>query len=163
LSDTDHSAISLRSTRLDIPADIRLYLVQVMNETLTWTADLRCQVKQALWHTKGKAPAAHHTLFREMALELDDYADLLADRIAVLGGTARVCAAESNFGEYPGATADPDQDIVALADSFAECSKSVRHAISQAIDVEDAVTAALFTEISQGIEWRLCCLESYVS
>jgi starvation-inducible DNA-binding protein len=143
--------------------DIRLHLVQVINDTLACITNLRLEVKKVFWNIKGQSSLAFRALLEGIVVELDGYADQLADRIAVLGGDTEVGAVPSGLGGNLGATTDGGRHIVVLAESFARCCKSVRNAISQALDVEDAVTAALFTEISQGIDSRLCCLESYLS
>jgi DNA-binding ferritin-like protein len=51
--------------------------------------DLRSHVKQAGWNVRGQDLAPLQALFANMASELDAYADLVADRIAVLGGPSR--------------------------------------------------------------------------
>jgi starvation-inducible DNA-binding protein len=47
----DHHGLS--PVRIDIPPEIRLYVVQLLNQTLACTVDLRSQVKQACWNVKG--------------------------------------------------------------------------------------------------------------
>jgi starvation-inducible DNA-binding protein len=48
--------------------------------------DLRSQVKQACWNVKGKDFMLLYTLSTTLAVALDVYADLVAERIAILGG-----------------------------------------------------------------------------
>jgi hypothetical protein len=43
----------LHPTRMDIPADIRRYVVELLNQTLACTVDLRSHVKQAGWNIRG--------------------------------------------------------------------------------------------------------------
>ena len=43
----------LYSVRIDIPPEIRLYVIQLLQQTLACTVDLRSQVKQACWNVKG--------------------------------------------------------------------------------------------------------------
>jgi starvation-inducible DNA-binding protein len=156
----------LRPTRLDIPVEIRVYLIQLMNQTLASTTDLRSQVKQACWNVKGKESSGVHRLFKKIAAELEDYSDLLADRITTIGGlalgTARVTASQSALPEYPSNITDAEAHVSALAERFAECAKAFRYGISQACDVEDAVTAAIYTDIARGIDKRLSCLEAHL-
>ena len=101
-----------------------------------------------------------------MACELEEYADLVADRIAVLGGlvlgTARAASVHSALLEYPGDITDGEAHVVALAERFAQCGKAVRSAISKAADVEDTVTAAIYTDISRGFDKRLSLLEAHL-
>ena len=79
----------LYSVRIDIPPEIRLYVVQLLNQSLACTVDLRSQVKQACWNVKGHDLVLLHALFATMATELDAYTDLVAERLVVLGGMAR--------------------------------------------------------------------------
>jgi Ferritin-like domain len=79
----------LHPTRSEISLEIRVYLITLLNQTLAYTVDLRSHVKQAAWNVKGKEFSQLHDLFAIIATELDAYTDLLAERIAVLGGVAR--------------------------------------------------------------------------
>jgi starvation-inducible DNA-binding protein len=74
----------LYPTRLDIPPEIRAYVITLLNQTLACTVDLRSQAKQAAWNVKGKEFPQLQTLFDTIAAALDAYADLIAERIAVL-------------------------------------------------------------------------------
>lgn len=78
----------LHPTRIDIRPEIRAYLIPLLNQTLACTVDLRSHVKQASWNVKGNDFSQLHTLFATMASELEAYTDLVAERIAVLGGGA---------------------------------------------------------------------------
>jgi starvation-inducible DNA-binding protein len=165
LSDSNDDTV-LRPTRLDIPVEIRLHLIQLMNQSLACTTDLRSQVKQAFWNVNGKESLGIRALFKRIASELEDYTDLLADRIKVMGGlvlvTTRVAASQSALPEYPGDITEAEAHVLALADRFAQCAKAIRYGISQAADVEDTVTAAIYTDISRGIDKRLSCLEGHL-
>ena len=103
-SDDSHA---LSPMRIDIPLEIRLYVIQLLQQTLACTVDLRSQVKQACWNVKGHDFVPLHALFATMATELDAYTDLVAARLVVLGGvargTARTAATQSTLPEYPGA------------------------------------------------------------
>ncbi len=105
MSDHDGHPV-LHPTRIDIPLEIRLYLMTLLNQTLACTVDLRSQVKQASWNVKGKEGAQLRVVFATIATELDAYTDLMAERLVVLGGvalgTARTAATHSTLPEYPG-------------------------------------------------------------
>jgi starvation-inducible DNA-binding protein len=138
-----------------------------MNQTLACTTDLRSQVKQAFWNVKGKERSGSRALFKRIACELEEYGDLLADRITVMGGvvlgTARVAASQSGLPEYPGnIMMDVEAHIVAVAERLAQCGNAIRDGIAQAADVEDTVTAAIYTDISRGIDSQLSCLETHL-
>ena len=70
MNNSNH-APALRPTRIDMPPEIRLDVITLLNQTLACTVDLRSQVKQACWNVKGKDFAPLHTLFATMATELE--------------------------------------------------------------------------------------------
>jgi starvation-inducible DNA-binding protein len=153
-------------TRIDIPVEIRLYLIAVLNQTLACTVDLRTQVKQACWNVKGKDFSQLHALFDTIATELEGYADLIAERIAVLGGvalgTARTAAAHSTLPDYPDDIVDGNAHVLVLAERFAHYAAAMRAGITHAADVEDANTANVYTDISRGVDKQLWVLEAYL-
>jgi starvation-inducible DNA-binding protein len=157
---------ALHPTRIDIPQEIRLYLITLLNRTLTWTVDLRSQVKQASWNVKGKELSQLQALFATIATELDAYGDLMAERIVVLGGvalgTACTGATQSTLPEYPRAITAGDAHVLALAERFAPYTAAMRDGITHAADVGDADTAAVYTDISREVDKRLQFLEAYL-
>jgi starvation-inducible DNA-binding protein len=161
----DHHS-SLHPTRIDIPPEIRMYLITMLNQTLACTVDLRSQVKQASWNVKGKEFSQLQTLFGTIATELDTYADLMAERLVVLGGvalgTARTAATQSTLQEYPGDIAAGDAHALALVERLACYAAAIRADIAHAKDVEDANTASIYIDISRGIENRLGALDAHL-
>jgi starvation-inducible DNA-binding protein len=101
-----------------------------------------------------------------MATELDAYTDLLAERLVTLGGVAqgtiRIAALQSTLPEYPSALLDGLGHVRALAERFALYATALRDNITHAADVEDAGSAALYTDISRGVDKQLWLLESYL-
>jgi starvation-inducible DNA-binding protein len=150
----------------DIPLAIRVYITTMLNQTLASTLDLRSQVKQAAWNVKGSAFMQLHTLFHTIAVELDAYTELLAERIAVLGGdaqgTVRTAATQSTLPEYPSNLVEGTAHVNALAERFAHYAEMVRACITKAADVEDADTENIYTDISRGIDKRLRFLEAHL-
>jgi len=156
----------LSPVRIDIPPEIRLYVIQLLNQTLACTVDLRSHVKQACWNVKGHDFVPLHALFATMATELDAYTDLVAERLVVLGGvargTVRTVAMHSTLPEYPGVLMDGDAHVRALAERFAPYATTLRADIAHAAEVEEAGSAAVYTDISRGIDKRLWFLEAYL-
>jgi starvation-inducible DNA-binding protein len=156
----------LHPTRMDIPVEIRRYVIQLLNQTLACTVDLRSHVKQAGWNVRGHDFAPLQALFAATASELDAYADLMAERIAVLGGVARgtahTAATQSRVVEYPDTLGDGHAHVVALAERFGPYATAMRGGIVLAADVEDADTAAVYTDISRGVDKRLWVLEAHL-
>ncbi|MGL5078036.1 MAG: DNA starvation/stationary phase protection protein Dps, partial [Waterburya sp.] len=107
-----------------------------------------------------------HELFDEMATELEEYVDLVAERVTALGGvamgTARIAAAESILPEYALDAVSGADHVTALADRFGAYAKHVREAIDSTNDLGDADTADLYTEISRNIDKRLWFLEAHL-
>lgn len=161
----DHAPI-LHPTRIDLPLEIRVDVVTLLNRTLASTVDLRSQVKQACWNVKGKDFLPLHTLFTTMVSALDVYADLVAERIAILGGvvlgTARTAVALSQLPEYPATLVEGNEHVGALVERFAHYATVVRGGITQAAEVEDAGSAAVYTDISRGVDKQLWVLEAHL-
>jgi starvation-inducible DNA-binding protein len=158
---------ALHPTRMDLPPEIRRYVIQLLNQTLACTVELRSHVKQAGWNVRGQDFAPLQALFATMASELDAYADLVAERIAVLGGVARgtthTAAMQSKLPEYPDAIVDGRAHVVALAERFAPYARAMRGDIALAADVEDADTAAVYTDLSRGVDKQLWVLEAHLN
>ncbi|MEH2453692.1 DNA starvation/stationary phase protection protein Dps [Nostoc sp.] len=156
----------LYPTRIDIPAEARVQIVVILNQTLAATLDLKTQTKQAHWNVKGTDFYQLHELFDELAGELEEYIDLVAERVTALGGyalgTVRSAASDSILPEYPFDILDGKEHVTALADRFAPYAKHIREAIAKTNDLGDADTADLYTEISRTIDKRLWFLEAHL-
>ncbi|AFZ35597.1 Ferritin Dps family protein [Stanieria cyanosphaera PCC 7437] len=156
----------LYSSRIDLATEVREKVVELLNKSLAATLDLKTQVKQAHWNVKGTDFYQLHELFDELAGELEEYIDMVAERATALGGialgTARVAAAESILPEYPLDAVGGIEHITALADRYAAYAKHVREAIDTTDGLGDADTADMYTEISRTIDMRLWFLEAHL-
>jgi len=165
MSTHNHAPVLLHPTRIDLPPEIRLDVIKMLNQTLACTVDLRSHVKQACWNVKGKDFVPLHALFTKIATELDAYADLAAERIAMLGGvvmgTVRTAALLSKLTEYPALVEGADH-VAALVEQFAHYATVMRSSIALAADVEDAGSAAVYTDISRGVDKQLWILEAHL-
>ena len=154
------------STRIDLAEDIRVKVIAILNQTLAATLDLKTQTKQAHWNVKGMDFYQLHELFDEMAGELEEYVDMVAERVTALGGvalgTARIAASESILSEYNLEAVTGAEHVTALANSFGTYAKHVREAIDSTDELGDADTADLYTEISRTIDKRLWFLEAHL-
>ncbi|MFN6465504.1 MAG: DNA starvation/stationary phase protection protein Dps [Nostoc sp. DedVER02] len=164
---SDNSITSrLYPTRIDIPAEARVQIVVLLNQTLAATSDLKTQAKQAHWNVKGTDFYQLHLLFDELAGELEDHIDLVAERITALGGyafgTARAAASNSILPEYALDILDGKDHVTALADRYAIYAKHLRDAIAKTDELDDLDTADLYTEISRTIDKRLWFLEAHL-
>jgi starvation-inducible DNA-binding protein len=165
MSEGDYQPV-LHPTRIGISLEIRVYVITLLQQALACTVDLRSQIKQASWNVKGPDFSQLHALFDTIAAELDAYADLIAERIAVLGGvvqgTIRMAAAQSTLPEYSSDLVTGDAHVRALAERFAHYANIMRAGIAHATDVEDAATANVYTDISRGIDKRLWGLDAHL-
>ena len=156
----------LYSTRIDLAEDVRVKVIEILNQTLAATLDLKTQTKQAHWNVKGMDFYQLHELFDEMATELEEYVDMVAERVTALGGvamgTARIAASNSIISEYDLDAVTGAEHITALANSFGVYAKHVREAIDATDDLGDADTADLYTEVSRTIDKRLWFLEAHL-
>ncbi|MBE9181599.1 DNA starvation/stationary phase protection protein Dps [Oculatella sp. LEGE 06141] len=156
----------LYPTRIDLPADTRSAVVEMLNQTLAASTDLKTQVKQAHWNVKGMDFFQLHQLFDEIATELEEFIDKFAERITALGGyavgTARAAAQQSFLPEYPYDILEGKEHVAALADRLAAYGKSLRQAIDTADDLGDMDTNDLYVEVSRTIDMRLWFLEAHL-
>lgn len=153
-------------TRIDLSADIRSEAIEILNQTLATTVDLKTQVKQAHWNVKGINFYQLHELFDEIANELEGYIDKFGERIVTLGseamGTARIAAQYSTLSEYPFNISDESEHLIALADRFATYARLVRDAAESTTQLGDATTADLYTQVSRVIDGHLWFLEAHL-
>jgi starvation-inducible DNA-binding protein len=153
-------------THIDIPAEKREALVTLLNGHLADTFDLYSQIKQAHWNVKGKDFYQLHLLFDEIAGEIDEFVDLLAERVTSLGGyatgTTRMAAAASRLPEYPTDAIDGPDHVAALVERLGTYAGSIREAIDESDELGDPTTADLYTQISRTADKRLWFLEAHI-
>ena len=158
-------APKLYETENDIPKEARVELIALMGQRLADVIDLQLQLKQAHWNVKGPHFIGLHELFDKIGEEIEDYVDMIAERIVQLGGiaegTVRVAAARSRLEEYPLAIADGMAHVEAVARALSTFGREARVTIDEADALEDADTADLFTEISRGIDKWLWFVEAH--
>ena len=158
-------ATQLHATRNDLPENDRHEAVGLLNQRLADCIDLQTQCKQAHWNVKGATFIALHKLFDEINEDVEEYVDLLAERIVQLGGvaegTAGVVAARSTLNTYPLAIASAAEHVVALADALAAFGRTVRLGIDEMDDLDDAVSADILTEIARGVDKWVWFVEAH--
>jgi starvation-inducible DNA-binding protein len=156
---------TLYETENDIPKAAREALNPLMNQRLADAIDLQTQLKQAHWNVKGPHFIGLHELFDQINEAVEDYVDLIAERIVQLGGiaegTVRVAASRSRLDEYPLAIADGTAHVEAVARALSTFGREARATIDEADGLEDADTADIFTEISRGIDKWLWFVEAH--
>ena len=156
----------LHPTANSLPAHLRTAMVALLNQHLADVLDLGLQAKQAHWNVKGPHFIGLHGLFDQVADELEEFTDELAERAVQLGGTAQgtlqAVARHSRLAAYPTDIATGREHITALAGALAAFGASARTAIDTAGKAGDADTADLFTEVSRGVDKLLWLVEAHV-
>jgi starvation-inducible DNA-binding protein len=156
----------LHETRIDIPADARAKLVDLLNRQLADSLDLYSQTKFAHWNVKGSDFIQLHQLFDEVAAHVLEFTDLIAERATTLGGTAngtaRTAAANSTLSEFPANKLQGMDAVEALAKQVAAYAAGTRRAMQESEALVDMTTNDLFTEISRQVDKDLWFLEAHL-
>ena len=152
-------------TENDLPQGRRSELNTLLNQRLADAVDLQMQMKQVHWNVKGPHFIGLHELFDKIDEAVEAYVDLIAERIAQLGGiaegTVRVAAARSRLEEYPLNIADGHAHVEAVSRALSTFGHEARNSIEQADELGDADTSDMFTEISRGIDKWLWFVEAH--
>src|SRR5580698_1410768 len=92
-------------TKNDMDQKTRVQVFKLLQDRLADSMDLLAQIKQAHWNVKGPSFIALHLLFDQIWKESQEYADLIAERIAQFGGkvdgTIQGAAKNTNLDKYP--------------------------------------------------------------
>lgn len=162
--DTNDSA-KLYETENDLPRNTRAALCQLLNQRLADALDLQIQLKQAHWNVKGPHFIGLHELFDDVNESVTSHVDLIAERIAQLGGialgTVRVAAARSRLEEYPLDIAEGALHVEAVARALSTFGREARLTIDEAAGLGDADTSDLFTQVSRDIDKWLWMVEAH--
>jgi starvation-inducible DNA-binding protein len=153
-------------TKNDLSETTRKNVVALCNARLADAVDLQTQCKQAHWNVKGPSFIALHELFDKINEEVEDYVDLIAERVVQLGGfaegTARMIVKRSSLSEYATTSGNEAENVEALGAALASFCKLARRAINESADLGDADTADIFTEISRGTDKWLWMVEAHL-
>lgn len=156
----------LNETKNGLPEMTRRKMIDLLNQNLADIIDLQLLSKQAHWNVKGPSFIALHDLFEKVAVEMESFADELAERAVALGGvalgTAKLVAANSRLPEYSPVLTAGAGHVEALSSTLAAFGKSVREAIEVAGKADDAGTSDLFTEVSRSTDKLLWFVEAHL-
>jgi starvation-inducible DNA-binding protein len=152
-------------TKNSLREPTRRKIIELLNQQLADVIDLGLQAKQAHWNVKGPHFIGLHELFDQVAEELWEYTDNIAERAVELGGTAlgtsQIVSKRSRLAPYPLKISSGRDHVAALSSALAGFGSSTRTAIDRAGKAGDADTADLFTEISRGVDKLLWMVEAH--
>ena len=155
----------LYPTKNDLPESARAEAVTLLNQRLADCIDLQTQCKQAHWNVKGPTFIALHKLFDDVNEAVEEYVDLIAERVVQLGGiaegTARVVAQRSALSDYPLTLGAGEDHVGALSTALAQFGRTARIGIEEMNELEDADSADILTEVSRGIDKWLWFVEAH--
>ena len=153
-------------TKNDLSKSIRTKAIELLNNRLADCIDLQTQCKQAHWNVKGPQFIALHKLFDEVNEEVEDYIDLIAERIVQLGGIAEgtvgAVAKRTSLIDYPLTLTTGAEHVAALSDALAGFGRTARIGIEEMNELEDADSADILTEISRGTDKWLWFVEAHL-
>ena len=149
-----------------LPDPTKARVIETLNQQLADSLDLYSQTKQAHWNVKGKDFYQLHLLFDAHAEHVEDWIDLIAERVTAMGGyatgTVRMSAAASRLPDYPTDITGGMEHVAALVERWGNYATSTRNAIDVADEFEDKDSADLFTDISRQADMDLWFLEAHL-
>lgn len=165
-SRTVKSGSKLLQTSIDIPAEARGQMVELLNQELANLFDLFSQDKQAHWNVKGPDFYQLHELYDELAEMLLGHIDTVAERITALGGaatgTVRMAAGASQLPEFSAGAVGSMESVRMLAERYAKAAEFTREGIDTSEKAEDMGTSDLLTEVVRDLDKSLWFLEAHL-
>lgn len=153
-------------TQNNLPEKVRQDVVDILQLRLSDGIDLMLQSKQAHWSIKGIHFYALHGLFDKIHEEIEQWCDLLAERIGQIGGVVEgsktSVSSRSSLPLYSTATSKDEEHVKALSLSLATFGRLLYQSINKVMQLEDPVTADILTEIARGVDKNLWFVESHL-
>src|ERR1700722_14136004 len=110
---------NLFETKNSMDQKTRVQVSKLLQERLADSIDLLAQIKHAHWNVKGPNFIALHLLFDQIWKESQEYADIIAERIAQFGGkvdgTIQGASKATSLDKYPLNSTDGRQHVEALS------------------------------------------------
>jgi starvation-inducible DNA-binding protein len=143
---------------------VRAQIIDLCNARLADAVDLQLQCKYAQWNVKGPDFVALHGFFNQVHEDIGNYADRIAARTVQLGGmanfTEHVVPTWAHLAEFNAENAGERAFVQTLASALASFGKITDQTRDRCNELDDGVTAEMFTEICCGVEEWLTKIES---
>ena len=131
-------------------------MCDLLNARLADSTDLTLAVKQAHWNLRGRGYIGVHELLDEVADRLREHSDLMAERVAIMGGhakgTLQAAAQGTTLEPYPQELTDLQSHLDELVKRFKDHGAKVREGIESASEAGDADVEDLLTEVSREVD-----------
>ena len=148
-----------------ISKENREKIIDKLNHIVADISVLTADLKQAHWNIKGPDFISLHELFDKLEAALLPEVDLLAERIASLGGTVkgtvRAAAKNSDIKEYPLDIFDANKHLTNLAERHAQLGKEARENIKIFEELGDMVTSDMFIDLANILDKSLWFIEAH--
>jgi starvation-inducible DNA-binding protein len=158
--------MKLHTTRMSLPEKTRVEIITMLNKSLASAADLYAQCKQAHWNVKGPEFISLHKLFDEVAEQVEDQVDIIAERITSLGGTAlgtlQEAAKNTQLRVYPTDIFAAKDHVEHLGHNFALLGELSRNNISACEEIGDMVTSDMYIALTALLDKNLWFIEAYM-
>lgn len=142
----------------------RIESAALLNRTLASVIDLYMQTKQAHWNIKGHGFIMLHKLLDEVAEEVEDQVDIIAERATALGGTAygtlQAVSKATELREYPTNISSIAHHLEHLTHNFAILGEFTRKNICLTAELGDFGTNDLYITLSRLLDKTLWLLEA---
>ena len=156
----------MHTTKIDIPEQKRIEVIKLLNVSLASTTDMYVQLKQAHWNIKGPEFIALHKLFDELAKEMEEQIDIVAERITSLGGTAlgtiQSAAQHTALNTYPLDIFSAKDHLENLTDNIAILGALSRKNIKDAEKLDDVVTGDMYIALTRVCDKSLWFLQAHL-
>lgn len=163
MSKAGTATVRMYKSSVGVPETNRQAIIALLNARLADAIDLFTQVKWAHWNLKGMHFIQLHELFDSIAERVESQTDTIAERIAALGGiangTAREVAARSGLKEADLAASDGASQLRWLVHNAAHHANALRQAVNESDDLDDKITADLFTSVTRDLDKDLWFLD----
>jgi starvation-inducible DNA-binding protein len=156
----------MHETKMSLPEKERIEIVSTLNRSLASTNDLYIQLKQAHWNVKGPEFIAIHKLLDELAEEIEEQVDIIAERITSLGGTAfgtiQAIAENSQLRVYPLDIFKIKDHLQHLIHNYAILGELTRNNIDLTAQLGDFGTNDLYIVLARLLDKSLWFLEAHL-
>lgn len=156
----------MKTPSIDIKANAKSAVIEVLNARLADAIDLALITKQAHWNLKGPNFIAVHEMLDPMRAAIDNHVDVIAERIAQLDGialgTSQVVAKATKLAAYPTDIRKSTEHLAALAERYAALANQVREDIDTTDEAGDADAADILTAFSRELDKNLWFIKSHL-
>lgn len=156
----------MHQTKMSLPEKTRIESIAFLNKSLASGSDMYAQLKQAHWNIKGMNFIALHLLLDQIAEEVEEQVDLIAERITAMGGTAlgtlQEAVKNSALFAYPVDIFEAKDHLEHLTVNMAAFGELCRNDIKSTEEIGDVVTSDLYIALVKMLDKNLWFLEAHI-